>query len=188
MSNKKSESYDFWFNNPEFDEHDQFGEKYYVNNFYKDVTFNLDIPKEGYIVVFGTAKSISFDLLCQKYGYDRCIGFDLYNPNSHEKVIIKDCNELSEEDNIPIAFVHNDIGSMPHTPELKIKVQKWLIKNIIPGGYVMGNNNLNRAKFKFEELMIENGFENILFADLPPHFIKNLPIDSDEGYMISKKL
>ena len=31
----ETESYKFWFENKEFNEHDQFGSKYYVNDFYK---------------------------------------------------------------------------------------------------------------------------------------------------------
>ena len=59
----KEESYDFWFNNPEFDEHDQFGEDYYVNDFYKKIVFNLDIPDNGNIVVMGSHKCVTFGTL-----------------------------------------------------------------------------------------------------------------------------
>jgi hypothetical protein len=72
MRDLEKESYDFWFNNSEFDDHDQFESKYYVNDFYRDIVFNLDIPSEGYIVVAGTHKAVSFDLLCQRFGKDRC--------------------------------------------------------------------------------------------------------------------
>ncbi len=184
---KKENNYDFWFNNPEFDEHDQFGEKYYVNNFYKDIVFNLDIPDNGYIVVMGTARAVSFDLLCQKYGKERCIGYDLYNPSDHPRIVVKDCSKLSDSDNIPIAFAHNDIGSIPHTPQLKYNTQVWLMKNIVPGGILLGNNNLNRAKFKFEQLAIEHGFKNTQFLDLPKRMTSNLPYERIEGYMYSTK-
>jgi len=182
-------SYDFWFENPEFDAHDQFGSKYYVNDFYTKIVFNLDIPDDGYIVVAGTARAVSFDLLCQRFGADRCIGYDLYNPSEHPRVFIKDCMELNQQDNIPIAFAHNDIGSLSHTPELKIKTHKWLASNIIDGGYVLGNNNLNRAKFKFEEYMSEHGFVNTQFSDLSSEQfdISSFPHERIEGYMISKK-
>jgi hypothetical protein len=162
----KKETFDFWFNNREFDEHDQFGSKYYVNEFYSRIVSKLDIPKSGFIVVAGTNRAVSFEILCDIFGKDRCIGFDLYNPNGHERVVIKDCMLLSKEDDIPIAFAHNDVGSLSHTPDVKIHAHKWLTKNIVPGGYVMGNNNLNRAKFKFEEFMKENGFENTNFCEL----------------------
>ena len=103
----KAEEYDFWFNNPEFDEHDQFGSQYYVNTFYEDIVKNLEIPDKGYIVVMGTARAVSFDILCEHFGYDRCIGYDLYNPSNHPRVKIKDCMELSESDNIPIHDPHS---------------------------------------------------------------------------------
>ena len=182
----KAERFDFWFNNPEFDVHDQFGANYYVNTFYKDIVLDLDIPKEGYIVVMGTARAVSFDMLCDHFGAHRCIGYDLHNPSNHPRVRIKDCMGLTEIDNLPIAFAHNDIGSLSHTPELKINTHKWLLNNVIDGGYVLGNNNFNRAKFDFEGMMSESGFENIQFADLGDK-IKNLPIERVEGYMLSRR-
>jgi hypothetical protein len=186
----EKESFDFWFNNSEFDEHDQFGSKYYVNDFYREIVSNLDIPKDGFIVVAGTHKAVSFNILCDMFGSDRCIGFDLYNPSEHNRVFIKDCLSLSEKDNIPIAFAHNDVGSLSHTPDVKIHAHKWLTGNIVPGGCLMGNNNLNRAKFKFEEYMIENGFTNTHFLDLDDNVfdISSFPIERIEGYMISRKL
>ena len=69
----EKESFDFWFNNSEFDEHDQFGSKYYVNDFYREIVSNLDIPKDGFIVVAGTHKAVSFNVLCDMFGSDRCI-------------------------------------------------------------------------------------------------------------------
>ena len=183
----KAEEYDFWFNNPEFDEHDQFGSQYYVNTFYEDIVKNLEIPDKGYIVVMGTARAVSFDILCEHFGYDRCIGYDLYNPSNHPRVKIKDCMELSESDNIPIAFAHNDMGSLPHTPDLKIHTHKWLLNNNVKGGYILGNNNLNRAKFDFEGLMESNGFENIQFSELGDK-VKNLPKERIEGYMLSRRV
>ena len=161
-----------------------------MNDFYREIVSNLDIPKDGFIVVAGTHKAVSFNVLCDMFGSDRCIGFDLYNPSEHNRVFIKDCLSLSEKDNIPIAFAHNDVGSLSHTPDVKIHAHKWLTGNIVPGGYLMGNNNLNRAKFKFEEYMIENGFTNTHFLDLDDNVfdISSFPIERIEGYMISRKL
>jgi len=183
----KAEEFDFWFENPEFDDHDQFGSSYYVNTFYNDIVVNLDVPDEGYIVVMGTARAVSFDILCKHFGEDRCIGFDLYNPSEHPRVKIKDCMELSDIDNIPIAFAHNDMGSLPHTPELKIHTHRWLANNIIEGGYLLGNNNLNRAKFDFEGLMHKMNYKNTQFSDLDNRLIKNLPVERIEGYMLSRR-
>ena len=184
------ETFDFWYNNAEFDEHDQFGPNYYVNEFYKNIVFNLQIPDEGYIVVAGTNRCVSFNLLCEKYGNERCIGFDLYNPANHNRVITKDCLTLSVQDDIPIAFAHNDVGSLSHTPDVKIHTHKWLSRNIVDGGYLLGNNNLNRAKFKFEEYMAENGFLNTQFLNLDKNIydISGFPYERIEGYMISRRI
>ena len=186
----QKESYNFWFENEEFDEHDQFGSGYYVNDFYKNVVFNLDIPSEGFIVVAGTHRAVSFDLLCERFGRDRCIGFDLYNPSNHDRVRKFDCMEFSDDDVMPIAFAHNDVGSLSHTPDVKIHTHKWLTKNLINGGYILGNNNLNRAKFKFEEYMIDNDCENTQFSDLDDTIfdLSMFPPERIEGYMISRKL
>jgi len=185
----EKETYDFWFNNKEFNEHDQFGSGYYVNDFYTEIVSKLDIPNKGYIVVAGTHKAISFNLLCKIFGSERCIGFDLYNPSNHPRVFIKNCLDLSDIDNVPIAFAHNDVGSLSYTPEVKIHTHKWLSKNIVPNGYILGNNNLNRAKFKFEEFMKQNDFTNTNFKNLDPEIynLSQFPEERIEGYMLSRK-
>lgn len=185
----EKESFEFWFNNSEFDEHDQFGSKYYVNDFYNKIVSKLDVPKDGLIVVAGTHKAVSFNILCEMFGSERCVGLDLYNPSGHDRVLIKDCLSLSDSDDIPIAFAHNDVGSLSHTPDVKIHTHRWLTKNIVRGGYLMGNNNLNRAKFKFEEYMIDNGFDNTNFSDLDASIfdVSSFPKERIEGYMLSRK-
>jgi|LauGreDrversion4_2_1035121.scaffolds.fasta_scaffold00842_25 hypothetical protein len=185
----EQETFDFWYNNPEFDDHDQFGSNYYVNEFYKKIVFKLELPSEGYIVVAGTNRCVSFNLLCDYYGKSRCLGFDLYNPSANERVIQIDCLSLSENDDIPIAFAHNDVGSLSHTPDVKIHTHKWLSKNIVKNGYLLGNNNLNRAKFNFEQYMQDNGFENTHFSNLDKNTfdISGFPKERIEGYMLSRK-
>ena len=59
----ENQSYDFWYNNPKFDQLDQFKEKYYVNDFYKNIVFNLNIPKVGNLVVMGTNRGVAFNLV-----------------------------------------------------------------------------------------------------------------------------
>ena len=180
-------SYDYWFRNREHNNWDQGGEKYYVNYFYEDAIFKLDIPKDGYIVVLGTHNCVSFDKLCKHFGYERCIGYDLYNPTNHPNVIIKDCLTLNDTDNIPIALCHNDLGNFATTPVLKMHGQKWAIKNIISGGYFLGNNNNNCKKINIEQLMCNNGFKNIQLNELHNGTPSRVPIERLRGYMISKK-
>ena len=185
----ENQSYDFWYNNPKFDNLDQFKEKYYVNDFYKSVVFNLNIPS-GDVVVMGTNRGVAFELLCEQYGDDRCTGYDLFNPSEHPKIITRDCMSLSSKDNTPIAFAHNDIGNFSDTPELKTHAQKWLADNIVKGGYVLCNNNDNEANFKIEEFMESKGFENTQLEDLDRNIfdLSDLPYRLIKHFMISKKL
>lgn len=162
---------------------------YYVNKFYDLINY-IDLPDTGKLLVLGTHNCISFDKLCNYYGFDRCIGFDLHNPSKHPNVIIKDCDYLSKDDDLPLAFCHNDIGSFWQNPNLKLACQEWAAKNIIKGGYFLGNNDYNRPRIKLESLMEKWGFINIQLEQ----FIKdeNIKINIDRniirGYMISKKL
>lgn len=183
-------SYDYWFNNSEHDNWDQGGEKYYVNHFYMNIVMKLkDIPKTGKIVILGTHNCYTFDKLCKYFGYDRCIGYDLHNPTNHPNVVIKNCIDLCDNDNIEIAFCHNDLGNYSKTPLLKEHAQKWAAKNIIKGGYFLSNNNLNRAKVDNIEIMKNNGFEIKQLTDLQKTFdLKQLEYERLEGYMLSKKI
>jgi len=185
------ESFKYWFESPELHtDVNNYNKSYYAYKIYDNIISKLSIPKDGYIVVLGTNNCISFNLLCDIYGKERCVGFDLYNPSKNDRVITKDCRLLSDEDNIPIAFCHNDVGNYPKTPDLKIHAQKWASENVISGGVFLGRNNLNRAKFDNEALMQGLGFENIYFSDLIKDFpeISNI-LDSAviDGHMLSIK-
>jgi len=186
---KNNYSYEYWFNNPQLNEWDSGDDNYYVNYFYEDIVKQLDLPQTGYIVVLGTHMCVSFDKLCKHFGYDRCIGYDLYNPVNHPSVRIKDCSTLSVIDNIPIAFCHNDLGNFPTTPQLKLHGQNWALKNIIPGGYFLGNNSKNSANIDLETLMIESGFKNEFLVDLNrENFdLSNIPEARLPAYMLSKR-
>lgn len=182
---------DYWFNNKE--EHnnvDNYGEKYYANLIYKNIITKIeDMPKDGKIVVLGTNRCVSFKTLCDHYGIERCVGYDIYNPENHPKVIVKDCMLLNETDNIPISFCHNDVGNYPKTPKLKIYSQEWSAKNVIIGGYYLGRNNLNRAKFDVEGMMESLGFLNIQFKNLTDKYdMSDFDYSWIEGHMLSKRI
>ena len=113
-------------------------ENYYVNQFYEQIIFDLPIPENWKILVLGTHNCVSFDKLYNHFGFERCIGFDLFNPQNHPSVVIKDCEYLSDKDDMELAFCHNDIGSFWKTPKLKLLCQEWAAKNIIDGGYFLG--------------------------------------------------
>ena len=190
MKEKDYYNIDYWFNNPtEHEDVDNYGKDYYGYKIYENIILKLaDVPSEGYIVLLGTNRCVSFNLLCDHFGKDRCIGYDIYNPTNNTQVITKDCNLLSSEDDIPIAFCHNDLGSFPTTPLLKKKGQQWAAKNVVKGGYFLGRNNLNRAKFKSEQLMESLGFENTQFIDMQGDYdMSSFEYSWIEGHMLSKR-
>jgi len=165
-------------------------ENYYVNEFYEQIICKLTLPKRGKILVLGTHNCISFDKLCERFGYERCIGFDLFNPQSHPSVVIKDCDYLNKDDDFEIAFCHNDIGSFWKTPDLKLHCQEWAAKNIIKGGYFLGNNNYNRPRIELENRMENYGFNNYHLTDLPKLGLDSTNINYNilKGYMLSKRI
>ena len=163
---------------------------YYVNQFYEKIIFKLPIPQNGKLLVLGTHNCVSFDKLCTHFGYDRCIGFDLFNPQNHPSVVIKDCDYLSDIDDMELAFCHNDIGSFWQTPKLKLLCQEWAATNIIDGGYFLGNNNYNRPRIELENRMKEYGFENYQLLD-QSKFDRNkitIPDRILKGYMLSNRV
>ena len=166
-----------------------YGEEYYANALYNSVIKQIkDIPENGYVVVLGTNKCVSFNLLIDMFGKERCLGIDIANPTNHPLVKIKNVLEFNEEDDMPIAFVHNDIGSYPLTPIAKIKAQMWAAKNVVDGGYVLSRNNLNAAKFPSEEYMSGMGFLNTHLLSLAGFLdLSKLENSIIEGHMLSKK-
>lgn len=181
------QSYDFWFNDTK--EHsgiDEYNESYYAYRIYENLVSNFPIPQEGNIVVLGTHNCLSFNLLCKLFGEMRCVGYDLYNPSGHPEVICKDCNTLSDSDNIPIAFCHNDVGSFPKTPGLKLHAQLWALKNLIPGGILLGRNNHNSLEFNLEYMAETMGCVNVQFKEFGID-LSFLSKDEIESHMISVK-
>lgn len=184
----------FWFENTE--KHNQrqnvngYGEDYYVYKIYKNIILKMNnIPNEGYIVVLGTNRCVSFDLLCEHFGRERCLGFDIHNPVNNDRVVTMNCNNLGTKDDIPIAFVHNDMGSFPLTPKLKLHAQKWAIRNLVNGGYFLSRNNLNSAKYDLESLMSKNDVFDIQLESLKDFIDLSMLDDKTiEGHMICKKI
>ena len=184
---------DFWFNNLDKHNHQQeingYGQDYYVYKLYENLIKKIkNIPDEGYIVVLGSNRCVSFNVLCEHFGYERCIGYDIFNPTNHPQVKLVDCSKLSEKDDLPIALVHNDMGSFPLTPKLKLHAQKWAMRNLIEGGYFLSRNNLNSARYDLETMMMENDLFNTQLDSLKDFIdLSMLDYKTIEGHMICKK-
>lgn len=182
--------FDYWFN--QINSHgnvNEYRQDYYAYKIFDKLITKLpDIPNDGFIVVLGTHNCVSFDLLCRHFGYDRCVGFDLYNPTGHPRVQARNVLELSDTDNIPIAFVHNDIGNFTETPQAKLYAQKWAAANVITGGYFLGRTSKNSLNYDLEGLMKSFSFKNYELSN----FANLYDLSSMEDYnlkfhMLSKK-
>lgn len=179
----------FWFE--EIDQHGDvagYESDYYAYQFFEKVILKLkDIPDNGFIIVLGTNKCVSFNLLCEYFGKDRCIGYDIANPTNHPCVRVGNILEVKES--IPISFVHNDIGNYGLTPLAKFYAQQWAANNVVEGGYFLGRNNLNRAKIPIEQFMERLGFLNTNMLALTGVFdLSTVNYRELEGHMISKKV
>ena len=178
----------YWLNTEIHKDCDNFSSNYYANSLYKNLILHIPDMPLGHIVVLGTNRCVSFELLCSYFGLDRCVGYDLINPFNHPKVLIKDCSLLNETDSLKIAFCHNDIGSYPTTPILKLHCQKWGAQNTVIGGYFLSRNNKNRARIDVENIMESLGFINYQLEDLYDRYdLSSIPTEVIEGHMLSKK-
>ena len=189
QTEKKFYDENFWFY--QIEQHgdvENYSNKYYAYQLFEKIILKLnDIPDNGYIVVLGTNKCVSFNLLCDYFGKDRCIGYDIANPTNHPCVKIGNILEVTES--IPISFVHNDIGNFSLTPTAKFYAQQWAAKNVIEGGYFLGRNNLNRAKIPLEQFMKRCGFVNLQLLGLTGIFdLSDVKHRELEGHMLSKKI
>ena len=188
MKEEQFYSEDFWFSDLEKHGIQKYDETYWAYTMFNEIILKLkDIPTDGYIVVLGTNNCVSFDLLCKHFGYDRCIGYDIANPTNHSNVITKNILEIDAE--YPIAFCYNDIGNFELTPVAKLHAQQWGAKNVVKGGYFLGRNNLNKAKYPLEKYMERFGFLNTHLQTLTGVFdLSKLTERELEGHMLSKKV
>lgn len=191
MKNKEIDflSEEYWFDNEIHKGEDNFGYDYYANTIFDNLIVKLwSMPSEGYILVMGANRGISLQILASHFGSERVIGYDLYNPRNDPNIEIKDVMSLNFTNGIPLAFVHNDIGSYATTPNEKNHAQEWAARNIVPGGYLLGRNNFNVAKADNEGLLHGLGFKNYHFQDLQYFFdLGKLKPTEIEGHMLSIK-
>ena len=191
MSENKYYNEGFWFSAEGQVHHGEvssYSQDYYANKLYKQLLTKLtDVPQEGYIVVIGSNNCVSFNILCDHFGADRCLGIDIANPSNHSRVLVKDIMNFDETDNIPIALSHNDLGSFPLTPVAKWRAQVWAAKNTVSGGYVLGRNDFNSAAYPIEALMTRHEFVNVYLSGLTGLLNLDMSESVLEGHMLSKK-
>lgn len=125
----------------------------------KHVLPNLDIPSEGNVVQIGCALGLALEEMCNIFGKDRVVGYDLINPLNHPNITIMNCENLNKK--MKISFCEIDVASAATHPELRMHCLKWAMKNILPGGKILFNNNFSSKHYKMdiEKYMSENGYK-----------------------------
>ena len=118
-----------------------FGYQYHSYLITKHIISTLPIPKVGKLVQFGTGLGIVVEFLCNLYGNDRVIGYDLFNPLSHPNVKFLDVDKT-----IPpvddMAYVEIDVGSMSHFRSQRKELLVWTFDNMVNNGYILTNKKL----------------------------------------------
>tara|TARA_R110002020_G_scaffold378887_3_gene589931 strand:+ start:1308 stop:1850 length:543 start_codon:yes stop_codon:yes gene_type:complete len=125
----------------------------------KHVLPKLNIPNKGSIVQIGCALGLALEKMCDTFGPDRVVGYDIINPLNHPNIKVMNCENLSEE--MEIAFCEIDVAAAATHPELRLHCLNWSMKNMLPGGKILFNNNFSSKHYKMniEEYMLKNGYE-----------------------------
>ena len=118
-----------------------FGYQYHSYTITKHIISKLPIPRDGKLIQLGSALGVVVEFLCNKYGDDRVVGYDLFNPLGHPNIKF-----LDMETDIPpsdkIAYLEIDVGSMSHFRDQRKKLLEWSFGNMVNGGYVLTNKKL----------------------------------------------
>jgi len=126
---------------------------------FRSVLFDLKL-QHGYVVMFGTHNCRVFQTWCEHWGYDRCLGFELYNEGQFNNVVVMDVRGLGDWCSTSIALCWNDVGSWTRTPQARMDSYLWIKKNVVSGGYYLERGN-DIAEWDLETNMIKDGFTKV---------------------------
>jgi len=148
-----------------------FGYKYHSYLITKHIISKLPIPKKGKIIQLGTGLGITIEFLCHKFGEDRVIGYDLFNPLGHKNIKFLDTTKTEPPIN-DIAYLEIDISSMSDARDHRRDLLGWALKNVIKGGYILTNKSLvveleKEKKWNFKKIDLHSFDEPELWFDNP---------------------
>lgn len=145
------------------DEHLSYGWQYKFSLFTSYFNQHLKLPETGAILQMGSSMGCSLEKLCWLYGYQRCTGWDIVNPLGHPRIIIKDCNSLTAQDNMPLALVHVDTGSVANHKDSSLRKHSlhFAARNLVKGGHLFtigyGSYVEDQFGFNVAELLSQYG-------------------------------
>ena len=123
----------------------EFGYQYHSYLITKHIVSQLPINKRGKIIQFGTGLGVTVELLCNLFGNERVIGYDLFNPLGHPNIEFFDIEtgklpNLNYDENI--AYIEIDTGSISHMKSNRTELLKWALMSIADGGYILTNKGI----------------------------------------------
>lgn len=118
-----------------------FGYNYHSYMIIKHILSKLDVPETGKIIQLGTGIGVAVEMLCHLYGYDRVVGYDVFNPLSHPNIKFLDTDENPPSDK-DIAFLEIDVSSMSDAASSRRRLLNWAMENVKKGGYILTNRKL----------------------------------------------
>ncbi len=148
-----------------------FGYKYHSYLITKHIVSNLPIPKKGKLVQLGTGLGTTIELLCHKFGEDRVVGYDIFNPLGHDNIKCLDTTiETPPLDDI--AYLEIDICSMSDARNHRRDLLTWALETIVKGGYILTNKSLvkeleQEKNWSFEKIELSDFDVPELWFDNP---------------------
>ena len=135
----------------------EYGYNYHSYLITKYIVKNLNIPN-GYVLQFGTGLGITVELLCNIFGNDRVIGYDIFNPLKHPNIQFFDINKIDFHIK-NIAYCDIDIGSMETHYENRKQLLKHISKYVVVGGFILTNKKLSKGYESDFEIIELNTFD-----------------------------
>ncbi|MFA5490562.1 MAG: hypothetical protein WC284_15350 [Candidimonas sp.] len=122
----------------------------YLNLFLDKHIDNLNLPN-GKIVEYGSAYGNTLNKFIKRFGFDRCIGYDVYDFVDHPNIIVKNVFDFNNNDKFDISLAFNDIGSWDINVDAYKFINQWVEENVVIGGYyiVRKCNNIEKLNDKF---------------------------------------
>lgn len=134
----------------------EYGYNYHSYLIAKNIISNLKF-NNGMFVQFGTGLGLTIEHLCNVFGYDRVVGYDLFNPLSHPNIKSLDVYESLPKD-MDLCYTDIDIGNVRLDYDIRSKLFDWAYKNT-KQGYILINKSIT-LDYDNLDIIELNSFDN----------------------------
>ena len=127
----------------------------------KIVEKRFHMPVDGKLIQFGVDDGKALRRLCQTWGKDRVVGYDISPRVKHSQLITLDLNNIGPEQETQIAFCDVDVGDFNTHAELRLELVRWSAPQVVMGGMIMCNSPMvtdNAWQSRGHDYLIRTGF------------------------------